>query len=446
MPAKAERRAPRATGRRPARRHVADARAVALDVLDAVFAPRPRPAEEAFQRHPDLGRLSARDRAFARLLYATVLRRLREIDDRITPLLRHRPSRPTAMNLLRLGLAQLVHLRTPPHAAVAETVRLARDRAPNHAALVNAVLRRLAARGFTPLPEEEAARRNTPPWLWRSWAGAYGEETTLAIARVHLREPPLDLQVKADPEGWARKLEAEILPDGTLRRRGGGPVELLPGYREGAFWVQDVAAALPARLLGEVRGRRVLDLCAAPGGKTAQLCHAGGEVTAVERSPKRAERLEANLARLGFSARILVGDAREADTGDPFPFVLLDAPCTATGTIRRHPDIPWVRQPADVLRMAALQNALLDAAAARLAPGGVLVYAVCSLQPEEGEQRIAAFLHRVSGMERLPVAPDELRGLPAAIDSEGAVRTLPCHLAEAGGMDGFYIARLHRRA
>ncbi len=411
-----------------------------------MFDSRPRPAEELFQRHPDLDRLSARDRAFARLLYATVLRRLREIDDRITPLLRHRPARPTPMNLLRLGLAQLVHLRTPAHAAVAETVRLARDRAPAHAGLVNAVLRRLAAHGFDPLPEDEAARRNTPPWLWRSWVATYGEETTLAIARVHLREPPLDLRVVADPEAWAAKLEAEILPDGTLRRHGGGPVELLPGYREGAFWVQDVAAALPVRLLGEVDGRPVLDLCAAPGGKTAQLCAAGARVTAVERSSRRAERLEANLARLRLTARILVADARRPGVEERFPFVLLDAPCTATGTIRRHPDIPRVRQPADVPRMATLQDELLEAAVARLAPGGVLVYAVCSLQPEEGEQRIAALLLRRPELERLPVGREELAGLPARLDAEGAVRTLPCDLAERGGMDGFYVARLRRRA
>jgi len=446
LPASPERRRrPTAARGRPGRRR-ADARAVALEVLDAVFGARPRPAEEVFQRHPDLDRLSACDRAFARLLYATVLRRLREIDDRITPLLRHRPSRPTAMNLLRLGLAQLVHLRTPAHAAVAETVRLARDRAPAHAGLVNAVLRKLARRGLDPLPDAEAARRNTPPWLWRSWAGAYGEETTLAIALQHLREPPLDLQVKEDPEGWAQRLEAEILPDGTLRRRGGGPVELLPGYREGAFWVQDVAAALPARLLGEIRDRPVLDLCAAPGGKTARLVLAGARVTAVELSPQRAKRLEANLARLGLTARIVLGDARRVTFEERFDFVLLDAPCTATGTIRRHPDVPWVRQPADVLRMAALQDELLEVALDRLRPGGILVYAVCSLQPEEGEQRIAALLHRHPELARLPVEAAELRGLPVTIDAEGAVRTLPCHLGDRGGMDGFHIARLQRRS
>ncbi len=445
MPARAERpEGPPPPGRR-LRDRTANARAVALDVLDAVLGPRPRPAEEVFQQHPDLGRLSARDRAFARLLYATVLRRLREIDDRISPLLRHRPSRPTVMNLLRLGLTQLVHLGTPPHAAVAETVRLARERAAGQAALVNAVLRRLADRAFEPLPEEQAARRNTPPWLWRSWVAAYGEETTLAIARMHLREPPLDLQVKEDPEAWAKRLEAELLPDGTLRRRGGGPVELMPGYRQGAFWVQDVAAALPARLLGDVRDRPVLDLCAAPGGKTAQLCLAGGRVTAVELAPRRAERLRANLARLGLEARVLVGDARNLELEERFPRILLDAPCSATGTIRRHPDIPWTKQPADVQRMTGLQDGLLDKAVDSLAPGGVLVYAVCSLQQEEGEQRIAALLHRRSGLDRQPIATEELRGLPVMIDDTGAVRTLPCHLAEKGGMDGFYIARLRRR-
>ncbi len=315
---------------------------------------------------------------------------------------------------------------------------------PARAGFVNAVCRRLAAEPPARLPEEQAARIDTPAWLFDRWSRTYGEETALAIARAHLHEPPLDLQVRGDPGAWAERLGAEVLPGGTLRRPAGGAVEELPGYAEGAFWVQDVAAALPARLLGDVRGRRVLDLCAAPGGKTAQLCVSGARVTAVEQSPSRAALLRANLARLGLEAELVESDVREFRPEEPVPFVLLDAPCSATGTIRRHPDIPWTKRPEDIPRLAELQRGLLDAAAAMLAPGGILVYAVCSLEPEEGPEVVAAVLAARAEMERVPVQPEELAGLPVDLTAAGEVRTLPCQLAGRGGMDGFFVARLRR--
>ncbi len=419
------------------------ARTLALAVLEGALGPRRRPAEETFRSHPLLLRLDARDRAFARRLYTTCFRRLGEIDAALEARLSRRPKR-TVRNILRLGVAQLLFLDTPPHAAVAETVALARRHAPEHAGFVNAVLRRIAAEPPPPLAAREAARINTPGWLFESWSRAWGEDRALAIARMHLREPPLDLQVKGAPEPWAKRLEAEILPDGTLRRQQTVAVETLPGYEEGAFWVQDVAAALPARLLGDIAGARVLDLCAAPGGKTAQLCLAGGAVTAVELSPRRASILQRNLERLGLEAAIHIEDARRFAPGAAYPFVLLDAPCTATGTIRRHPDIAWTKRPQDVPRLAALQDELLRAAAAAVAPGGRLVYAVCSLQPEEGEPRIEALLEARPELVRDPVAREELRGLPVALTAAGDVRTFPSDLAEKGGMDGFYIARLRR--
>lgn len=419
------------------------ARQVALDVLDAVLAAKPRPADEVFRGHRLLPRLAPRDRAFARLLWATALRRLGEIDQALERLVQRSPRR-TARNILRLAVAQLVFLGTPPHAAVAESVALARSRVPGRAGFVNAVCRRLAASPPTPLPDPEAARIDTPAWLFGRWCGTYGEPTAVAVARQHLREPPLDLQVRERPQEWAQRLGAELLPDGTLRRPAGGLVEELPGYDEGAFWVQDVAATLPARLLGDVRGRRVLDLCAAPGGKTAQLCALGARVTAVERSPSRAGLLRANLRRLRFEADIVEADVRSFRPSQPAPLVLLDAPCSATGTIRRHPDIPWTKTPEDIPRLAALQRELLDAAVAMLAPGGILVYAVCSLEPEEGPQPVAAVLAERPELVRVPVRPKELAGLPAEITPAGEVRTLPCHLAERGGMDGFFVARLRR--
>ena len=223
----------------------------------------------------------------------------------------------------------------------------------------------------------------------------------------------------------------------TLRRSAGGPVEELPGYAGGAWWVQDAAAALPARLLPDLAGRTVLDLCAAPGGKTAQLAAAGARVVALEASARRAERLRANLARLQLAAEVVIADARAWRPPAPVERVLLDAPCTATGTIRRHPDIPWHKTPADVARLAALQRELLAAALDMLQPGGIMVYASCSLQPEEGAWLIDRALADGLPAERLPIGPQELGGLAVDLSAAGDVRTLPCHLAGQGGLDGF---------
>jgi 16S rRNA (cytosine967-C5)-methyltransferase len=420
-------------------------RRVALDVLDRVLGPDHRPFDESFQGHPQLDRLAVRDRAFARLLVTTVLRRLGQIDHTVMPLLRYRPKELRVTNMLRLGAAQLLFLSTPAHAAVGETVRLATAGFSREVPLLNAVLRRLANEGRSLLEGQDAARLNTPKWLWESWSAAYGEERCRAVAEMHLGEPPLDLSVKGEPERWAEALGAEILPTGTLRRRAGGLIEALPGYDEGAWWVQDAAAALPALLLGKVKRRRVLDVGAAPGGKTAQLCAAGALVTALERSPKRAEFLVRNLGRLTLDAEIVVADALEWRSPQAYDAVLLDAPCSATGTIRRHPDVPWAKSPADVERLAEAQARLLEAAWRATAPGGVLVYAVCSLQPEEGPARIAALLASEAPLVRDPVRRAELMGLPVDLTPEGEVRTLPCHLAASGGLDGFFIARLRRR-
>jgi 16S rRNA (cytosine967-C5)-methyltransferase len=422
-----------------------DSRRVALDVLDRVLGPDHRPFDETFQGHPHLARLAVRDRAFARLLVTTVLRRLGQIDHTALPLLRYRPKELRVTNMLRLGTAQLLFLSTPAHAAVAETVRLAAASFRREVPMLNAVLRRLAAGGRALLEGQDAPRLNTPKWLWDSWALAHGEERAREIAEVHLTEPPLDLSVKRDPERWARELGAEILPTGTLRRRSGGLVDALPGYNEGEWWVQDAAAALPATLMGPVQGRRVLDVGAAPGGKTAQLATAGAKVTALERSPRRAEFLVRNVGRLTLDAEIVVGDALEWRAPEPFDAVLLDAPCTATGTIRRHPDVPWAKSPADVERLAEAQARLLEAAVRFVKPGGTLVYTVCSLQPEEGPERVAALLAGEAPVARDPIRRGELKGLPVDLTPEGEVRALPCQLAASGGLDGFFIARLKRR-
>ncbi len=420
------------------------ARRIALDVLDLVLGEQ-RPLDDVLAGHPRHSLLASRDRAHARLLAATTLRRLGQIDAVLDRFLRATPKSIRVRNLLRLGAVQLLFLGTPAHAAVGETVALANGRLGFARGLANAVLRRVAREGPGLIETQDAARLNTPDWLWQSWSQAYGEERARAIALAHLVEPPLDLTVREQPEAWARRLDADPLYGHTLRRPAGGAIEDLPGFADGAWWVQDGAAALPARLLPEIAGRTVIDLCAAPGGKTAQLAAAGASVIALEASPKRAERLIANLDRLRLGAEVVIADACEWRPARPADRLLLDAPCTATGTIRRHPDIAWHKTPADVARLAQLQRRLLAAATLMLAPGGALVYASCSLQPEEGIGLIDAALADGLPLERWPVAPEELSGLAVELTAAGEVRTLPCHLAEKGGLDGFFIARLRAR-
>jgi 16S rRNA (cytosine967-C5)-methyltransferase len=421
----------------------ASARGVAVDVLDRVLG-ETRPLDETFAGHPALARLEARDRAFARLLITVTLRRLGQIDVVLDQFLRSRPKAIQVRDLLRLGAAQLLFLDTPAHAAVAETVALATGPHAFAKGLLNAVLRRVAREGQEHIARQDAARLNTPDWLWQSWCETYGEAPARSVAEAHLTEPPLDLSVKSDPKTWATRLGGEHLFADTVRRPMGGAIEDLPGYAEGAWWVQDAAAALPTRLLGNVAGRTVIDLCAAPGGKSAQLAAAGAKVIAVEISDKRATRLRANLERLGLGAQVEIADVLDWRPPQPVGHALLDAPCTATGTIRRHPDIAWHKTPDDVTRMAALQQQLLGAAVAMLEPGGLLVYASCSLQPEEGSQVIEQALATGPPVARWPVRSEELDGLPAAITAAGDVRTLPCQMPERGGLDGFFIARLRR--
>ena len=422
------------------------ARGVALELLSAVLEKK-RPLDELLEGNRPLAALEPRDRAFAYLMTATVLRRLGQIDALIAHALAHPlPAKAaTAQNLLRLGVAQLLFLKVPAHAAVGETVELAEAMSwGGFKALINAVLRRLGAEGEALVAAQDAPRLNTPEWLWQSWSRAYGEVVARDIAAACLEEPPLDLTVKSNAEGWAAELEAELLPTGGLRRRAGGDVKALAGFAEGAWWVQDAAAALPARMLGQVAGKRVLDLCAAPGGKTAQLALAGAKVTALERSAHRLRRLAENLARLRLSAELVAADVELWRPEEPADAVLLDAPCTATGALRRHPDIRHLKTPADVTRMAAEQDRLLKAALAMLRRGGLLVYAVCSLELEEGPARIAHLLGAGAPLRRRPLEASEINGLAELVTPEGDLRTLPCHLAERGGLDGFYACRLER--
>ena len=409
---------------------------------------RGRTLDQALAAAPGLASFASRDAAFARLLLLTTLRRLGQIDAFLAGLMdRPLPARRgPVQDVLRLGVCQLAFLETPPHAAVASTVALAYgSRLSPYRGLVNAVLRR-ASREHGAIAELDAPRLNTPDWLWNSWTEAYGEATCRAIAEAHLGEPPLDLSPVSDAEDRVEALRATLgaqrLPGGTLRLRGAGEVTRLAGYEAGEWWVQDAAAALPARLLGTVAGKRVLEIGAAPGGKTAQLAAAGARVVALDRSASRLGRLRENLARLRLEAEIVEADALEWSPPAPTDMVLLDAPCTATGTIRRHPDIPHLRGLADAGRLADLQGRLLARAATMVAPGGLLVYVSCSLQPEECERQVGAFLAASPKFARFPVLTDEIPGLREAVTAVGDLRTMPSHWAEHGGMDGFYAARL----
>jgi len=301
--------------------------------------------------------------------------------------------------------------------------------------------------------------RDTPKWLVARWTKRYGAETARTIAAANGHEPALDLTVKYDAESWAERLRGRVLPTGTVRTIAHGAISLLPGFNEGAWWVQDAAASLPARLLGDMRGKAVADLCAAPGGKTAQLAFAGARVTAVDRSAARLNRLRENMARLALQAETVTADVLEWQPGSsqpessnagPFDAVLLDAPCSSTGTIRRHPDIPWLKSEADIVVLTSLQQRLLDRAVDLLKPGATLVYCVCSLEPEEAEDQITALLARDPRVTRMPVAAQEVCGHAEFLTADGDLRTLPPQLPDPdprwGGLDGFYAARLTRKA
>jgi 16S rRNA (cytosine967-C5)-methyltransferase len=434
---------------------MADTREISCDLLDVVLD-RGAPLDIAMGEHKALAKLDPRDRALVRRIVGATMRRLGEIDAiikaRLNSPLSSRHSR--IRNILRAGVAELVFLGTPPHAAVDAAVRVASQyRQGALKGLVNAVLRRIERdkSSGTPISNpENPGESNTPNWLFNRWNASYGLETAEAISAAHLIEAPLDitLSTKVDANAWAKKLEAEILPGGTLRRRSGGLISDITGFQGGQWWIQDAAAALPARLLGDINGKQVIDLCAAPGGKTLQLADAGAEVTAVEITSGRLGLLRENLKRTGLNAMIVNADGVTWRPDTLVDAVLIDAPCSATGTIRRHPDIPRRRKPKDIEAVHDLQQNLLAAAVDMVKPGGVIVFAVCSLEPEEGPAQIKTLLDAGAPVALDPLHPadwPELDGLsPAAITSDGMLRTLPSHWPELGGMDGFFAARLIR--
>ncbi len=409
-------------------------RQIAFDVLVAVSEKR-RALEDALDAaDPADSPVSSRDRAAAHRLAATVLRRMGTLDAAVEPFLKKAPPERVRLALL-MGAAQLLLLDTPAHAAVGTIVSLVRaNKLEPFAGLVNAVLRRVAQAGPAALEGLDQARLDVPAWLWSSW-GADARRIAEALGG----EAPLDLSLApgaAVPDGGI------VLPNGSVRLPAGTRVAALPGFEEGAFWVQDAAASLPARLLAARPGEFVADLCAAPGGKTAQLAHSGARVVAVERDAHRLRRLRENVARLRLEVELVQGDATEWRPPQPLDAVLLDAPCSATGTARRHPDVLRLRRVADPGGLTETQDRLIEAAARMLRPGGRLVYAVCSMQPEEGPQRATAASR--FGLRPDPFTEAELAMLPEARTAEGWLRTHPGLWPEHGGMDGFFAARFVR--
>ena len=429
------------------------ARRIAADIVDGVLH-KHRTLDDQLDgagAHPGLKTLADRDRALMRRLVATVLRRLGTLGHVLSRLLdKGVPAEaPRAQSALLIGAAQILWMDVPDHAAVDLSVRLVQSdrRAARYAGLVNAVLRRCAREGKALLEEVATQSLDLPPWLLARWSAHYGETTVREMALALGHEPSLDLTVKSEAPQWASRLHGEVLPTGTVRTLLHGSVTVLPGFTEGQWWVQDAAAALPARLFGDVAGKTIADLCAAPGGKTAQLAYAGAEVVAVDRSPARVARLRENLARLSLQAETVVADAVDwAGPPQGFDGVLIDAPCTSTGTIRRHPDVAWLRQESDIAALTALQQRLLRKSVSLLKPGGTLVYCTCSLEPEEGEQAIAALLDAEPTLRRVPIQPSEVAGRSEIITANGDLRTLPSHLPNPdprlGGLDGFFAARL----
>lgn len=408
------------------------ARTAAQRLLAAALSGRGRlePALEG------LGGLSPIDRAFGRALVMACLRHLGPIDAVLDRRLSRPPPAPIR-DLMRLGMAQAFWLKVPAFAAVDSVVALAPQR---WRGLINAVLRGQLREGMPADGAEELA----PAWLMARWRAAYGVTDAAAIAAAIAAEPDTDLTFKAaaTPDRLA-ELGGHALAGGTIRTPRRGELSTWPGFAEGEWWVQDAAAAVPGRLLPQP-GQTVLDLCAAPGGKTLQLASGGATVTAVDRSESRLQRLRENLKRIGLLAELVVADATDWSDERGFDAVLLDAPCSATGAFRRHPDVLWNARPGDIAALAGAQAKLLRSAARRVKPGGLLVYSVCSLEKEEGEAQLADFLAADHEFSIAPIASGEGGSPVASLTPQGWLRILPHHLD--GGIDGFFIARLRRRA
>ena len=434
---------------------VSDARRTAMAIVKAVCADNKAILDHLYADNEHYQSLDTRDQSFVRQLVMTTLRYMGLADN----LLRGRLSRPIPAKyadvkwVLRLGIVQLLWMRVPDYAAVNSSVALAKQcNLLNHVGLVNAVLSGIAREHDAAMEEAYAdARFVLPLWLWRRWAEQYGEEKARLMAASLVNEPNLDLTLKPNVTLDLEAMEAQILPTGSVRRAASGAdVPNLQGFTEGQWWVQDASAALPARLFGDLVGKTVIDACAAPGGKTAQLAVAGAKVIALDVAAARLARLRDNMKRLQLedAVQVVCEDALDWQPEQLVDGVLLDAPCSATGTLRRHPEGLWQKSESDVPRLALLQRDLLRSALNWLRPEGMLVYATCSLEREEGEQQIEALLSERSDIALSPITQREAvaLGIPKQwVTKQGMLRILPHFWQEYGYVDGFFVARLQKR-
>jgi len=427
-----------------------DARRIALEALTRITA-EGRELDDALA-DAGIAQAEGRERGFAYTLVMHSLRWGRAADallaqyiEKPIPERKHR-----AHWALRMGVVQLLVLKVPAHAAVSTTVALLKKRKPDvaYAGMANAVLKKIAGDGCL---DASAA---LPEWMRMRWERIYGAQTVAAMAAMLVEEPPLDITLQ-QAAGTAVPLAAP-LPASPLQGEGmeigreslrlaPTDVTALAGYAEGMFWVQDVASTLPVQLLGEVAGLRVLDACAAPGGKTAQLCARGASVTSLDRSPARLRRLRENMQRLHFTPEVVEADIHDWQPAASFDAILLDAPCSASGTLRRHPELGWMRAESDIAKLAGVQAKLWARCWQWLKPGGRMVYSVCSIEPEEGEEQLAAFLKAHPEAELVPATLSETAAPREAMTPQGTLRTLPHHWAEKGGMDGFFAVCVRKR-
>ncbi len=390
--------------------------------------------------------LSLADRALVRAIVNSALRHLPRIEAAL-PMLLDGPLPQGARSLhhvLVIGAAQMLYLDVPDHSAVDLAVEQAhRDpRNKRFVKLVNAVLRRLG-REKAEIEKAIADVPVLPGWFHDRLVSAYGDEVAQRISEAQLTPASIDLTVKADPALWAEKLGGTVLPNGSVRLgQFEGQIPSLEGFAEGAWWVQDLAASIPVKLMGDISGKRVADLCAAPGGKTAQLAHAGAKVTALDQSGNRLRRLRENLDRLGLQAETVEANMLKYQPEQLFDAVLLDAPCSSTGTLRKHPDVCWTKDENDIAKLAALQGQMLRHALTLVGPGGIVVFSNCSLDPSEGEEMIAQVLTENPTFERVAVRKEDWPGMEAAVTAEGDLRTTPDMF---GGVDGFFSSVLRKK-
>ena len=390
-----------------------------------------------------MSQVTSVNRSLTRMIVYTALRRNIHLDVLIDAFATGKISTPQVRLFLKVGLTQILFMSVPPHAAVFETVSAVSGRALPFKGMINAILRRATKEGQMRL----ARCKNiltTPSYLWKSWVATYGKGVARSIQAAHLTVPPMDISVKGSPQEWAKKLQGVVLPTGGVRIDNPKKITALDGYSEGMWWVQGFAAQIPVWLLGEsLQGKTFIDMCAAPGGKTAQLLVRGAEVIAVDNDKYRLDILQKNMLRLGLARnlRIVLGDALHYHPRESVDGVLLDAPCSGTGSIRKHPDIPFLKRESDILSAAHLQRYLLRKGADMLRLGGILIFATCSIQFREGEWHLQ---HFPKTLRHYAISSDEMAGMEKFLTAGGYVRTLPSMFQTWGGIDGFFIARFKK--